>query len=46
MVERSDLQDLVEKLESNLKNLDCEKKKLLEDIKKVLQNCFFNILYD
>lgn len=35
MIERGDLQDLVEKLESAIRNLDGEKKKLQEDVKSV-----------
>ncbi|XP_049870906.1 rootletin isoform X2 [Pectinophora gossypiella] len=35
LIERGDLQDLVEKLESAIRNLECDKKKLLEDVKQL-----------
>ena len=35
LMERSDLQDLVEKLEAAVRNLESDKKKLHEDVKYV-----------
>ncbi|KAJ2947625.1 hypothetical protein O0L34_g17426 [Tuta absoluta] len=35
LIERGDLQDLVEKLESALRNLEADKKKLTEDVKQL-----------